>query len=195
MRRKVLISVVYANLVIMAGFISGCTGNRVDLVGSNVLTIEKYSSGKVYIPWCEAYKDNDGFIVNGVLKRSDSVGLAIKTHVHVVVLSPERTVLDEAKSSDIYVPRRAVGKYKSPKRFKINFDESPPRGSLVRVTACSDLHDNESWSVKTTLVTSSGFQSNVVDWMLCWTTPCFNSNQKVEAYLNSISIFIGYVSG
>lgn len=144
MRRKVLISVVYVSLVVMAGFISGCAGNRIDLVGSNVLTIEKQSSGKVYIPWCDAYKDNDGFIVNGVLRRSDSVGLAIKTNVLVTVLSPEGTVLDEAKSSDIYVPRRAIGKYKSLNRFKIHLDEIPPRGSLVQVTACSNLHDNES---------------------------------------------------
>jgi len=144
MRRKVLISVVCVSLIVMAGFISGCAGNRIDLVDSKVLTIEKHSSGKVYIPWCDAYKDNDGFIINGVLRRNDSVGLAIKTHVHVIVLSPERTVLDEAKSSDIYVPRRAVGKYKSPKRFKVYFDEIHPRGSLVRVTTCSNLHDNES---------------------------------------------------
>ena len=128
----------------MAGFVSGCAGNRVDLVGRNVLTIEKHSSGKVYIPWCDAYKDNDGFIVHGVLRRSDSVGVAVKTHVHVTVLSPEGTVLDEAESSDIYVPRRAIGKYKSLNRFKIHFDEIPPQGSLVRVTARSNLHDNES---------------------------------------------------
>ena len=124
--------------------VSGCaTADRSDLVKSGILNIEQERMGKVYIAWSGAYEDGDGFIVTGVLKRSDQVGLPIKTHVDVTIMSPDGTVLDEARSSEIYVSRRIIGRgHLTFERFEVRFASVPPQGSLVRVVSHSGQHDD-----------------------------------------------------
>jgi hypothetical protein len=124
--------------------ISGCaTSKRVDLVRSGVLDMELARTGKAYIAWGGAYKEGDGFVVTGVLRRRDRVGGPIKTHVDVTILSPDGTVIDEARSSDVYVSRRITGRgFRSFGRFKVRFESIPAEASLVRVVSHSGRHDD-----------------------------------------------------
>ena len=124
-------------VVLPFGFLTGCATNRVDLADSGVLTLEKQAAGKVYIAWNDAYKDGDGFVVTGVLRRRDTVGLPIKAHVDITIQSPDGTIIDTSRSSDIYVPRRIVGKGQSLNRFKVRFSSIPVEGSNVSVVANS----------------------------------------------------------
>ena len=81
-------------------------------------------------------------MISGVLRRRDSVGAAIRTHVDVTVLSPDGTTLDEARSSDAYVSRRITGRsYLSFERFKVRYPNIPAMGSSVRVVSHSSRHD------------------------------------------------------
>ena len=129
------------SLGLFVSIISGCTANRVDLVDSGFLTLEKQAAGKVYVAWSDAYDRDGGFVVTGVLRRSDHVGSPIKAHVDVTVLSPDGRVVDTARSGDVYVPRRITGRGQSFKRFSVPFSSKPPRGSTVRVVSHSGLHD------------------------------------------------------
>ena len=123
--------------------ISGCTANRTDLVKNGVLNIEQQATGKVYIAWSDAYKEEDGFVITGVLRRRDHVGSPIKTHVDVTIVSPDGTVLDEGRSSGIYVSRRITGRgYQSFERFKIRIPNVPAKGSLIRLVSHSGKHDD-----------------------------------------------------
>ena len=142
MKRAVFTSVIGVGLVMLAIFVPGCAKNRINLVDSGALTLEKQVSGKVYIAWCDAYKDEKGIAVTGVLRRRDHVGIPIKKHVDVTILSPEGTVLDEARSPDYYIPRNIIGRFQSFKRFKVRFPNVPPQGSLIRVVARSSRHDD-----------------------------------------------------
>ncbi|MHC4159692.1 MAG: hypothetical protein ACYSSO_11520 [Planctomycetota bacterium] len=136
---KIMILVIF---VLSFGFLNGCATNRVDLVDSGVLTLEKQETGKVYIVWSDAYEDGDGFVVTGVLRRRDTVGLPIKTHVDITIQSPDGTIIDESRSSDVHVPRRIIGRGQSLQRFKVRFPKIPPQGSLVRLVSHSGLHNN-----------------------------------------------------
>ena len=129
------------SLGLLVSVISGCAANRVDLVDSGFLTLEKQAAGKVYVAWSDAYEREDGFVVTGVLRRSDRVGSPIKAHVDVTVLSPDGRVVDTARSGDVYVPRRITGRGQSFKRFSVHFSSKPPRGSTVRVVSHSGPHD------------------------------------------------------
>ena len=133
--RRTIFSSVLAVLVILTMFFSGCADNRISLVDNGVLTLEKQASGKVYIAWCNAYKNKEGITIAGVLRRRDHVGVPIKKHVDVTILSLEGTVLNEARSLDYYIPRDIVGRFESFQRFKVNFPNVPPPGSVVRVVA------------------------------------------------------------
>ena len=69
--------------------ISGCATNRVDIIDAGVLSLDQHAAGKVYIAWSDAYEDGDGFVVNGVLRRRDTVGLPIKAYVDITIQSPD----------------------------------------------------------------------------------------------------------
>ncbi len=65
---------------------------------------------KAYIAWSSAFEKDDGLVITGVLRRRDHVGIPIRTHVDVSVLSPEGIILNEVRSSDVYVSRRVTGR-------------------------------------------------------------------------------------
>ncbi len=142
MSKRLSINLITLGLGILAAVISGCAADRVDLVETGVLTLEKQAAGKVYIAWSSAYEQEDGLVITGVLRRRDRVGSPIKTHVDVTVLSPSGQVVDTARSNDVYVPRRITGRGQSLKRFRIYLRNVPGRGSLVRMVSHSGPHDD-----------------------------------------------------
>ena len=75
--KKIVKMMILVIFVLPFGFLNGCATDRVDLVDSGVLTLEKQATRKVYIAWSDAYEDGDGFVVTGVLRRRDTVGLPI----------------------------------------------------------------------------------------------------------------------
>jgi hypothetical protein len=77
-----------------------------------------------------------------VLRRRDTVGLPIKAHVDITIQSPDGKVLNEGRSSDVYVPRRIIGRGQSLQRFRVSFPQIPPQGSLVRLVSHSGPHNN-----------------------------------------------------
>ena len=137
MEKKALKLVAVMVFGMLIAVISGCVTDSVDLVDSGVLSIEQHTTGKVYIVWSGAYEDGDGFVVTGVLRRRDTVGLPIKVHVDVTILSPDGKMLDEGRSSDFYVPRRIVGRGQSSKRFKVRFPNIPAEGSKASIVVHS----------------------------------------------------------
>lgn len=141
MSKRLSISLITLGLGILAAVISGCAADRVDLVETGVLNLEKQGAGKVYIAWSSVFEQKDGLVITGVLRRCDRVGLPIKTHVDVTVLSPDGHVVDTARSNDVYVPRRITGRGQSLKRFRIYLRNVPDRGSLVRMVSHSGPHD------------------------------------------------------
>jgi hypothetical protein len=142
MKKRFSISLIATVFGVLTAVISGCAANRVDLVANGVLTLEKQATGKVYIAWSGVYEHADGLVITGVLKRRDHVGLPIKTHVDVTVLSPDGSLVDTARSSDVYVPRRITGRGQSLKRFSVHLPNMPPKGSLVRLVSHSGLHSD-----------------------------------------------------
>ncbi len=141
MRMKNPVSLIAVSLVGLTTLVSGCTTNRV--IDTGVINLEQRNTGKVYIAWSSAYEKDDGLVITGILRRRDHVGIPIKTHVDVSVLSPDGTISDEAHSSDVYVSRRITGRsYLSFGRFKVCLPSIPAKESLVRVVSHSGIHDD-----------------------------------------------------
>ncbi len=142
MGKKFLWVAVAIWLGVLTVVVSSCAANRADLVDRGVLTIEQRVEGKVQIAWSSAYEDGDGFVVAGVLMRHDHVGLPVRAHVDVTVLSPDDKILDESHTPDIYVPPHVTGRVQRLKRFEVRFCRAPPQGSFVRPVCHSDPHDD-----------------------------------------------------
>ena len=141
-KKQIAINITVVALILL---VAGCTeANRTDIVKSGIVTIEQQRTGKAYIAWSSAYEEKGDLVITGVLRRRDHVGRPIKTHVDVTIVSPDGTVLDEGRSSGIYVPRRITGRgYQSFERFKIRIPNVPAKGSLVRLVSHSGRHDDE----------------------------------------------------
>ena len=142
MEKKVLKLVAVMVLGMLAVVISGCATDRVDLVDAGVLSLEQHTTGKVYIAWSDAYEDGDGFVVTGVLRRRDTVGLPIKAHVDITIQSPDGAIIDESRSSDVHVPRRIIGRRRSLQRFRVRFPGIPAEGSKVSIVTHSGSHND-----------------------------------------------------
>jgi len=125
--------------------ITGCAGNQIDTADSG-LSLGQHTTGKVYIAWSDAYEDGDGFVVTGALKRRDTIGLPIKAHV--TIQSTDGTIINETRSSDIYVPRRITGRGQCLQRFRVRFPSIPAEGSKVSLVAHSGSHNNIEKTVK-----------------------------------------------
>jgi hypothetical protein len=139
MKKKVLSLVIATVFSLLTVLISGCTTNRVDLADTGRINLEQGKMSKVYIAWNSAYEKDDGLMITGVLRRHDHVGIPIRAHVDVYVLSPEGIILDEARSSDVYVSRRITGRScQGLERFKVRLPNMPAKQSLVRVVSHSD---------------------------------------------------------
>ncbi|MHC4487811.1 MAG: hypothetical protein ACYS9C_02565 [Planctomycetota bacterium] len=137
MKKKFLTTIVILGFSLLPVPISSCATDRVDLVDTGVLSLEQHTTGNIYIIWSDAYEDGDGFVVTGVFRRRDTVGLPIKVHVDVTILSLGGKVLDEGRSSDIYIPRHIVCRGKSFKRFKVRFPNIPAEGSKASIVVHS----------------------------------------------------------
>ncbi len=133
MRNRFLAAMGLVVLGAVISSVSGCMAKCESMVDTGILQLEKRSTGKVHIVWSDAHEHKGGFVVSGVVRRRDRVGLPIKTRVNVTILAPNGTLITERRSADIYVPRRITGKGQSPKRFAMHFAETPPPGSLIRV--------------------------------------------------------------
>ncbi|MCP4262100.1 MAG: hypothetical protein GY774_32060 [Planctomycetes bacterium] len=110
MKKKFLTTKIVLGFSLLAVFISGCTANRVDLAETGMIKLEQDKMSKAYIAWSSAFEKDDGLVITGVLRRRDHVGIPVRTHVDVSVLSPEGIILNEVRSSDVYVSRRVTGR-------------------------------------------------------------------------------------
>lgn len=115
---------VVAALSILAIVMSGCS-SRNSLVEQGIASIETKPSKKVKILWMDVYRDGEEIIVYGVVRRRSHTLYPLKTHVNVAILSPDRKVLREARTPDIYVPRFTPGKGINWKRFEVRFPDMP----------------------------------------------------------------------
>jgi hypothetical protein len=143
MQKRLSAVVVTLGFSVLPVVISGCATNRTDPVDKGIVSVETVPSRKVNILRTDVYKDSEGFVVYGVVQRLSDTSYPIKTHVDITILSRDGTVLQEARTSDIYVPRRIPGKGISWERFQIRFPHIPPQGSKVNMIVHGGRHNGQ----------------------------------------------------
>jgi hypothetical protein len=127
-------------LIALAAAASGCTANKSDLAKTGQLTLKNQSEGKIYIAWSSASKQDQGFVITGVVRRHDRVGPAIKTHIDIEIISPEGQTINTARSSDIYVSVQRTGRFTPFKRFAVSFPSMPPQGASALIKPHTKPH-------------------------------------------------------
>ncbi len=137
MRRSIEFAVQGACLALALIWFTGCSQVHAARVDKRAVDVEASAPGKVYIAWSEGYEEDDGFLVTGVVRRRDTVGLPIKAIVHARVVSASGTILEEAQSDTLYVPRRRVDRVQGFQRFRLRLPHVPPEDASVCLVASS----------------------------------------------------------
>jgi len=126
---------------VLISVVSGCVVDRISLVDTNQVTVVKQESEKIKILWTDVYQKDGHTWVYGALKQKGyRPSMPIKTHVDVQVLSEDGSILYEAFSEDIYVPRNQVGKGPDWKRFRVKLSENLPADSRVNIQVHTGSH-------------------------------------------------------
>jgi len=137
MRRKVLRLIAIG---VLTAIISGCVTNRVSLVDENMVSVEKQGNETVEVLWTDVYQDGEDTVVYGVIRRRSHTSYPVKTRVDVAILSPDGTMLQEARTPDIHVARRVPGKGIDWTRFNVRFPGMLTQGSKVNMIVHSGSH-------------------------------------------------------
>lgn len=140
---KLSLRMIVVTLSTAAMLATGCATNRIDLVDEGIVSVDTVPSKRVKVLWTDVYQDGEDFVVYGVVQRLSHTSYLIKTHVDITILSPDGTVLQEARTPDIYVPTRIPGKGINWERFQVRLPDIPPQGSKVGMVVHSGSHGDK----------------------------------------------------
>ncbi len=141
MRKELSAITVALSFGLLASIISGCATDRTSLVDQGIVSLEAVPSDKVRIFWTDVYEDAEDVVVYGVVRRQYYTSYPMKIHVDVTISSPDGTVLQKARTPDIYVPSHRPGKTVNWKRFEVRFPDIP-QDSKVQMVVHSRRHDD-----------------------------------------------------
>lgn len=137
MRRSIPVLLCGACLATMMTLVLGCQSGRTHPAQPGAVQLEPCAAGKVHVAWSDAYEEKGRFVVAGVVRRTDTVGLPIPVNVQVKIVAPDGSTWGQAQSDDLYVPRRMVSRAQGFERFRLCFPGTPPQGSSVLIVPCS----------------------------------------------------------
>jgi len=143
MVKKTCVKLILVGIAVLMATTIGCASNRLDLVKTGKVFIETVPSQKVKILWVNIYQEGDELVVYGVVRRFGISSYPLKTYVDISILSADGTLLHEARTPDIWVPRRLSGKGIAFKRFRMRFPDIPPEGSLIRTVCHGSPHNDK----------------------------------------------------
>jgi hypothetical protein len=129
-------------LGLTAILLSGCYGNRVDLVDNQTVSLERVPTKCLYISSAAVYQKGNATEVRGVISRQHR-GFHGHGHVDIAVLAPDGTVLEESRA--LYHPRTLRRKGDPHAHFTAPLSTVPPPGSTVRLS----YHEDEDSSSET----------------------------------------------
>jgi len=135
MKNMKWLNVILGIIVITA---SGCAGSRVNLVEKGGVSIERMTSKVrgLYFHNVHAYKESDGLVVSGNVKRRYTSVPGGSGHVDVAIINPEGEAVKHVGTN--YSPR-VVSKRSHPgARFEVRLPVIPQEGDTVRVAIHKD---------------------------------------------------------
>ncbi len=120
--------------------LAGCSSPGASLSRQGWVTVQPVPSEKAAILWADVYRTGENLIVRGVARSGHASGPSMKMHVDAVVTSMDGKVLGEARSRDVWVPRRSSRRGIDHADFEIVL---PPvgKGDIVRLVCHAGSRD------------------------------------------------------
>ena len=120
--------------------LAGCSSDRVSLARQGFVSMEKQNSEKVKILWADVCRHDGQTWICGALKQQNTEQTTVKTHVDILISSPDGSKNRQIISQDIYVPKNTVGKAPNWKKFKEKLTFELSKDSQITITVHSGSH-------------------------------------------------------
>jgi len=115
-----MFKIVMFTIILSMTFLTGCTSNKVSCPHDHKIITAKGDSALVHIPYVDVQHEGDTLIVSGALKRHGRSSQSLTAHVDVSVFDEQDKLIKQARSDEIHVPSRRVGKGLNFTRFKVS---------------------------------------------------------------------------
>lgn len=125
-------------LIILTGIttLSGCaTTNYGTPVDNNLVTIETHRSRVADIGQVNVYKQTDGYLIRGKVRRNSYSRGRISGHVDIELVNSKGTVIHSDSTSYTHSAARF-----SSKDFSLKINQPIEQGSLLRITHKEPIH-------------------------------------------------------
>ena len=125
---RILIFVVFAGICV-----SGCAIKGTNISKKGTVKIERIASERVRIPWADAYQDGNNLTITGVVEQRYQSTDSFKVYVEVAIRDANDQLLKEARTVDVYVPRKSSGKGINWTDFKLTIQMVVPKGVTIKL--------------------------------------------------------------
>ena len=126
--------IIICALFIGTAFMAGCSEtSRIDSDDILDVDVKTVPSKKIKILWYEVYKQDDAFIVSGVLQQFGIANYGTKASIEVTVRSSQGSILHHKRLSDINIPRNVPGSGIKWRKFKARFPGEPEQGAKITI--------------------------------------------------------------
>jgi hypothetical protein len=125
--------------------LAGCTSNKVSCLHDHKIITAKTDTESVRIPYVDVKHEGNSLIVSGVLKRNNMPSHHnVTSHVDVFVVDGQGSLLAQARTSEIYVPQKRIGKGTEFARFRVVL----PMEVQQNITVRAEPHNDQSCSLE-----------------------------------------------
>jgi hypothetical protein len=111
--------------------LSGCSINGTDISKDGTVTIERINSERISIPWADAYQNDNNLTISGILKQRYLSANSLKVYVDVAIRDNNGRLLKEARTADVYVPRKSPCKCNHLTRFGLTVPVVASKGMRI----------------------------------------------------------------
>jgi hypothetical protein len=136
-------SVFLAAATVALSVLAGCSLPGRNISQQGFVNVRRAPSEKITIPWADVYQEGQNLVVCGVVRQTSASTLPYMLHIDVAVLAADGKPLIQRASSDLYVPRHAVGKGPGFERFEVHLPFTPAPGATVELTCHLGAHQND----------------------------------------------------
>ncbi|MDO8303156.1 MAG: hypothetical protein Q7T18_07940 [Sedimentisphaerales bacterium] len=129
---------VLLTMVLLTASLAGCASSKVSCLHDHKIVTAKADSALVHIPYVDIQHEGDTLIVSGALKRREVSSQSMATHIDITIFDEKGTLITQARTDEMYVPRKQIGKGPNFARFKVAVPMDVGQDITVRVAPHGD---------------------------------------------------------
>jgi hypothetical protein len=106
-------------VIVLIAALAGCASHKVSCLHDHKIVTAKADSASVHILYVDVQHDGDTLIISGALKRHEVSSHSMSNHIDIAIFDEKGALITQARTDEMYVPRKQIGKGPNFARFKV----------------------------------------------------------------------------